>query len=87
MMELELRHVIEGLLGSVGEGDAGSSGGDVLLQRLLLLIQLRWLLLLLCWYERILIIIIISTVLCDELLEAEHILRRHTFLDRIEQVR
>ena len=53
MMELELLHVAEGLLGSVGERDAGRSGRDVLLQRRLLLIQLLLLLcsvlLLLCW--------------------------------------
>ena len=53
MMELELLHVAEGLLGSVGERNAGRSGRDVLLQRRLLLTQLLLLLcsvlLLLCW--------------------------------------
>ena len=92
MVKLELLHFIEGLLGRVGEGDAGSSRRDVLLQRLLLLIQLRLLLLgsvwlLLCWQERILIIIIRSSVLCNELLETKHVRCRHTFLYRVEQVR
>ena len=83
MMELELLlHIVEGLLGGVGEGDTRWCGRDMLLQLLL-----DSVLLLLCrWHEGILIIII-CIVLCNELLETKHVLCWQTFLYRVEQVR